>query len=452
MIAHLQIGLLLRMMKAPIDDSSRAAVYLTNSLTGWTEARQLEINFAELRKEHDAAQNVKQQEPIIVILGNPPYYGKAAPVKIEEERALTGAYRETRHPDLPKPQGQGLNDLYVRFFRMAERKIVEGTKRGVVCYISNYSWLDGLSHSGMRERYLDVFDTIYIDSLNGDKYRTGKVIPAGFPGAGESDPSIFSTPFNREGIQVGTAIATLIRKQEESKGTQQIHFRNLWGRDKLGQLTAEAAGKASITYETLTPEARLGLPLMPRLTGAEYLNWSKLPELFPTSFPGVKTSRDSMLVDIDRDALKKHIDAYFDPNVSHEDMRRINEDVMKPRKRYDALQIREYLQKRGTRGEIVRYFYRPFDMRWLYWDGETKLLDEKRSEYFPHVQPDNMWVEARQRTPTDIFDRGLFTRNLGDQIGNGMSSYFPLYLFNDVSSKQPQMQDMFQRTGAGVLI
>ena len=63
---------------------------------------------------------------------------------------------------------------------MAERRIAEGTEgKGVVCFISNYSWLDGLSFTGMRERYLEVFDRIWIDCLNGDKYKTGKLTPDG---------------------------------------------------------------------------------------------------------------------------------------------------------------------------------------------------------------------------------------------------------------------------------
>ena len=70
---------------------------------------------------------------------------------------------------------------------MAERRIAK-TGQGVVCFISNYSWLDGLSFTGMRERYLETFDAIRIDCLNGDKYKTGKVAPDGSP-----DPSIFST-------------------------------------------------------------------------------------------------------------------------------------------------------------------------------------------------------------------------------------------------------------------
>ena len=108
-----------------------------------------------------------------------------------------------------RPEGQGLNDLYVRFFRMAERRIAEKTGQGVVCFISNYSWLDGLSFTGMRERYLEAFDAVRIDCLNGDKYKTGKVAPDGSP-----DPSIFSTEGDPVGIQVGTAIATLVRKAE----------------------------------------------------------------------------------------------------------------------------------------------------------------------------------------------------------------------------------------------
>ena len=106
---------------------------------------------------------------------------------------------------------------------MAERRIVEKTGKGIVCFISNYSWLDGLSFTGMRERYLEVFDKIWIDCLNGDKYKTGKLTPDGKP-----DPSVFSTEHNREGIQVGTAIALLARKRSTSRPTKSS-FAQFWG-------------------------------------------------------------------------------------------------------------------------------------------------------------------------------------------------------------------------------
>jgi predicted helicase len=188
-VAHLQMGLLLQQLGAPLVEElgERAAVFLTNALTGWEPPKEPKtlLLFPELQDERDAAEHIKRDAPIVVVLGNPPYNGFAG-VAMAEERALSDAYRTTKQA--PAPQGQGLNDLYVRFFRMAERRIAEQTGRGVVCFISNYSWLDGLSFTGMRERYLDAFDTITIDSLNGDKYKTGKVTPDGQP-----DPSVFST-------------------------------------------------------------------------------------------------------------------------------------------------------------------------------------------------------------------------------------------------------------------
>ena len=148
---------------------------------------------------------------------------------VDEERGLSRAYRATKR--VRKPEGSGLNDLYVRFFRMAERRIAEKTGRGVVCFISNYSWLDGLSFTGMRERYLEAFDAIRIDCLNGDKYRTGKTTPDGHP-----DPSIFSTPEDPVGIQVGTAITTLVRKTDHAPAGK-VAFRHLWGQTKREQLS-----------------------------------------------------------------------------------------------------------------------------------------------------------------------------------------------------------------------
>src|SRR5664280_1749152 len=92
--------------------------------------------FTEMEEERDKAEAVKQHAPILVILGNPPYniYAGAA---IAEERDLVEAYRVTRC--VAAPQGRGLNDLYVRFFRMAERRITRGPEgKGIVCFISNY--------------------------------------------------------------------------------------------------------------------------------------------------------------------------------------------------------------------------------------------------------------------------------------------------------------------------
>jgi hypothetical protein len=79
----------------------------------------------------------------------------------------------------------------VCFLRIGERRIT-ATGRGIVCYISNYSYIDDPSFVVARQRLSAEFDTIWIDCMNGDSRETGKLTPDGRP-----DPSIFSTPFNR---------------------------------------------------------------------------------------------------------------------------------------------------------------------------------------------------------------------------------------------------------------
>ncbi|MHB0979667.1 MAG: type ISP restriction/modification enzyme [Thermoleophilia bacterium] len=422
-IAHLQLGLFLQHAGAPFSEHAgeRAAVYLTNALTGWEKPHDHahRLPFPELEDERDAAEKVKRDLPILVILGNPPYNIYAS-VAVDEERGLTDAYRSVRA--VAAPQGRGLNDLYVRFFRMAERRIVEATGRGVICFISNYSWLDGLSFTGMRERFLDVFDGIWIDCLNGDKYKTGKLTPDG-----ESDPSIFSTEHNREGIQVGTAI-TLLARRETHEPARAVHFRHLWGKTKPEQLLAMAhmEDEDGAPYEEIMPAGEIGLPFAPGSSSPEYASWHLLRELFPVFFPGVITSRDSFFVDIDRLKLVGRMKQYFDLETSHEVMARIAPSAMARVTGFDPVATRERLRKRGfIHNNIIRYFYRPFDIRWLYWEPETDLLERKRTDYFAHVFDENLWLEARQKQTMERFDRGCVTRSLGDNLGNGISSYFP---------------------------
>ena len=321
-VAHLQVGLTMQDLDAPLaeDGDERAGVFLTNALTGWEPTVQKPLPFPELEEERDRAERVKQDTPILVILGNPPYNGFAG-MAVDEERELSEAYRTTRR--VRRPEGQGLNDLYVRFFRMAERRIAEKTGQGVVCFISNYSWLDSLSCPGMRERYLDAFDVIRIDNLNGDKYRTGKVAPDGSP-----DPSIFTTPDDPVGIQVGTAIATLVRKLDHAPASS-VEFRDLWGQAKLAKLTDTADAAPDELYDAVEPKLPLGLPFAPAAVSQEWFDWPALPDLFPTWFPGVQTKRDSFLVDLDLDRLKTRITGYFDRNVSHDEIEQRYPDAVK---------------------------------------------------------------------------------------------------------------------------
>ncbi len=84
------------------------------------------------------------------------------------------------------------------------------------------------------------------------------------------------------------------------------------------------------------------------------------------------------MVDIDRERLIERMRLYFDPRVSDEEMRRACPTAMTDTARFNAEAVRDYLRTRGFLPDnVLQHYYRPFDCRWLYWEPETKLLDEK---------------------------------------------------------------------------
>lgn len=255
-----------------------------------------------------------------------------------------------------------------------------------------------------------------------DKYATGKLTPEGEP-----DPSIFSTEWNKEGIQVGTAIALLVRKEPHT-ALNEIQFRHFWGRTKKIQLLA-AAQEENTLYQQLEPSLELGLPFKPMQFDAAYSQGPLLTELFPTFYPGVQTKRDKLVVDIDLDSLLQQMEQYFDPSISHEQMKHICPCAIEGTTQFDAKPARDYLLKRGFLSQYVVYHcYRPFDVRWLYWEPETGLLGRKVPDYFPQVFDGNIWIVS-QHKPRRVWSRPQFVRSIGclDLMDRG-ASCIPLFL------------------------
>ncbi len=427
-VAHLQVGLTMQDLDAPLaeDGNERAGVFLTNALTGWEPKTTKPLPFPELEEERDRAERVKRDTPILVILGNPPYNGFAG-MALDEEQEMLEVYRSSKRVQLPDTRA--LHDLYVRFFRMAERRIAEKTGSGVICFISNYSWLDGLSFTGMRERYLEAFDAIRIDCLNGDKYKTGKVAPDGSP-----DPSIFSTEPDPVGIQVGTAIATMVRKADHAPA-EKVGFRHLWGQAKRAELMKTAESEPNELYESINPILQLGLPYVRTEVSESWFDWPSLRELFPVQFSGVNTNRDAFLVDIDLTSLKSRIADYFNPELSHEEIAKLHPAAMRTRARYHPRAIRDTLLTRGGPNDsgFLLYAYRPFDTRWLYWEADTKLLNEKRTDYRPHVFDGNIWLSAVPHLRKDATQpQACITQQMAclHLIERG-ANMFPAYLLSD---------------------
>ena len=461
-VAHLQVGLTMQELDAPLSDDSdeRAGVFLTNALTGWEPTVQKPLPFPELEQERERAERVKQDTPVLVILGNPPYNGFAG-MAVDEERELSQAYRTTKQ--VRRPEGQGLNDLYVRFFRMAERRIAEKTGQGVVCFISNYSWLDGLSFTGMRERYLEAFDAIRIDNLHGDR------IISEYTPDGHTSETIFALQGQSPGIKVGTSITLLSKAPVTGSTDKRILYRD------FHQARASERRKALVDsldapdidsgYSPLECNLSLGLPFKPMAVTDGWPDWPALPDLFPTSFPGVQTGRDMFLIDTDLDDLRQRIADYFNPTMAHEDIARRYPRVMTDTARFGARSVRDTLLSRGgpNVGGFVRYAYRPFDNRWIYWESETKLLREKSPHYPPHVFEGNLWFSAVPRLRRDSTEsQTAVTTHLASlHLNEWSASMFPVWLRDDGldidgtnSQRRPNLslsaQHYLDSVGAGV--
>ena len=442
-VAHLQVGLTMQALDAPLseDGNERAGVFLTNALTGWEPRAQKPLPFPELEEERDRAERVKQDTPVLVILGNPPYNGFAG-VAVEEERELSQAYRTVR--EVRKPEGQGLNDLYVRFFRMAERRIAEKTGRGVVCFISNYSWLDGLSFTGMRERYLDAFDAIRIDNLHGDR------IISEYSPNGRTSETVMAVQGQSSGIKVGTAITLLSKSGNvaDGNGNRRIFYRDFHQaraeERRTALLRSLDAPAMDSGYTEFQPNLDIGLPLKPMAVNPRWRKWPSLPDLFPVSFPGIKTSRDSFLTDIDVHRLEKRVADYFNNDLTHEEITRRYPSVMNSAARYNSRAVRDSLLKRDApdgKSGIIRYAYRPFDNRWLYWEAETKLLDEKRADYRMHGFAGNRSLVAQQK-PRREWSPPQVISHIGclDLMDRG-ATCFPAYLHDEQAEGQQGMLD-----------
>ena len=418
-VSHLQLGLLLHNLGVPLSTgrNERVGVFLTNSLTGWeppTGPKQ-RILLPELEQERDAADAVKRDARILVILGNPPYNAFAG-VSPKEEQGLVEPYKgiyftdqpggngkpskRVRHYALSDPASQGgwgirkfnLDDLYVRFFRLAERRIAEMTGKGVISFISNFSYLDDPSFVLMRQRFLSEFDRLWFDCMNGDSRETGKLTPDGKP-----DPSVFSTEYNREGIRVGTAVCIIVRKPTRGKKPD-VRFRHLWGVSKRQDLLASLTAKRfNAAYMRAGPCKDNRFSFRPENVSPAYTAWPKLPELAEDHYNGPVERRAGALISIDPAPLASRMKSYFDAKLADDEIRAIYPALMMTGNRIIGPEARKKIRSEHhfDPAAISRYPFKPFDVRWCYLANLRPLFSEPSPDLLLHRVPGNGYLITR---------------------------------------------------------
>lgn len=438
-ITHLQLGLFLAELGAPLDSGmdERPSVYMTNALTGWTENSEQLLPIEEFRTERAAAGNVKQAEPILVVIGNPPYNGFTG-VGEEPGDDLVAPYKEGLSDPPWEITKNKLDDYYIRFFRVAERRIAERTGKGIISYISNFGWLGDPSAVLMRRHLLKAFDRIYIDNLNGDSRETGKKTPSGEP-----DPSIFSSRLSRSGIQVGAAISLLVRTEDRDSAQPRVVYRDLWGSTKAADLEASLkVPQDDLPYEELVPNEKNWYRLRRWRPRPGYDSWPSLVDLahIPPKL-GLNENRAEVLVDTDREAVARRLAHFLDEDIELADLdRNLVRGLLETWSGYDPASAREALQAQGGFDEtrVKQFLVKPFDLRWAYIETGTTLWNRSRPEFQAASEVGSEFLLVRKNAPRALDGAAfLLSAELSDQHALHKDAYaIPLLLAKDENREE----------------
>jgi len=413
-MAHLKLDLLLRETGVEPSGSERFRVYLTNSLeehhpdtgtlfAGW------------LSEEANEANHIKRDTPVMVVLGNPPY-SISSSNKSDWIENLMYDYKD----DLSERNIQPLSDDYIKFIKFGQHYISKNSE-GVLAYISNNSFLDGIIHRRMRESLIDTFDKIFIIDLHGSAKKKEKAPD------GSIDQNVFD-------IQQGVSINIFVKSGATNKA--EVNLFDIYGlREEkynfLAKSNLEDIKWKKIRYSG--PEYYL--VKRDAILEADYNNGLSVADLFKEYSSGIKTHRDHFVVDSNKDKVDNRIKDFFD----------LDRSDLEIRNKYSLKDNRDWTLSDARKGQYTKdylkpYQYRPLDNRTIYYD--PNLIDFERPELMHHfIGKENLGlvlVKQAQAANIAYFDCIFISDKIADtnMFRRGGPNLFPLYLYPKESTQQ----------------
>jgi hypothetical protein len=363
-ISHLKLALFTRDHNVKFLDK-RAQVFLTNTLGDPVQRADdgglLAFFVPGLIEEAAAAERVKADQPILVVIGNPPWSATSHNKQPEIERLFDAWKNVDGRPGSAKVKDAriALNDDYLKFLRWAVWKVVEqpgGARHGVVAFVTNHGFINNRVHRGVRKALLDAFDEIHVFDLRGNQRLWVK---------GVVDEKVFPD------VQQGVAMTVLVRRDVESKGPANVRYRSMRGtrEEKYGVASTARLGDGEwLAVPTSAPYwsfAPADVPAEGDPEGGGYDTWPSVVDLFPVSTSGIQSSHDDLVSDVTVAAVAAKIRQVED--------RSIPDDVLKERylitenDRWKwATQRKAFVGFDETR--VIPWLYRLFDRRFVYWD------------------------------------------------------------------------------------
>ena len=300
-VAHIKLDMLLAETGYQHTSDKRLHVYLTNSLEESNNEQR--TFFAQcLSQEANAANDVKRNYPVMVMIGNPPYSVSSQ----NNGKWITNLVADYKK-NLNERNIQPLSDDYIKFIRLAQHYI-ENNGEGVFAFISNNSFIDGIIHRQMRRELLRVFDKIYILDLHGNS-RKKETAPDG-----SKDENVFDI---MQGVSINIFVKT---SHDDKKDAELFHFDILGTREEKYSFLNEHSLQ-SVSWQQLTPQAPQYF-FVPKdfALQEEYEKGFPIDQLMPIYSSGVKTSNDEELVsDIEYYSNNERVYFYRPFDIKHID-------------------------------------------------------------------------------------------------------------------------------------
>ncbi len=436
-IGHIKMSFLMEELGYAMQETDRFKLYLTNTLD-MEDLAQTEIPGLEsLSEESHKAGVIKKHEPILVILGNPPYSGHSATKNDWTEKLLketidgAQSYYEVDGKPLGEKNPKWLQDDYVKFLRFAQWKIHKAGQ-GIVGMITNHSYLDNPTFRGMRQSLMNTFNEIYIIDLHGNSLRKETTPEGG------KDENVFD-------IRQGVSIALFV-KEKNKKGCKLL-VDDLYGLREEKYDWLEKTKFSKKTYETAKPEKPFYFLKKDNTKGIkEFLNWTSMQEIFPVNSVGIVTARDNLTI---KWSAKEVLDTVRSFSKMDSELARQAYELGPDARDWQVKLAQEDLKSSELRPENIQpILYRPFDTRFTYYTGNSKGFHcMPRGEVMQHMLKDNLSLcFIRQYSGDESYSHALVSEYIVDNraffSSKGIIQQAPLYLYKHTESKRKSGHSM----------
>jgi type I restriction-modification system DNA methylase subunit len=399
----------------------RLGIYLTNSLEEAGTQKDLFSAFGlaqSITEEAKEATKIKNDKPIMVVVGNPPY-SVSSSNKSEWILNLIKDYKK----DLGERK-INLDDDYIKFIRFAEH-FIEKNKTGIVAMITNNSFIDGITHRQMRKHLLETFDEIYILDLHGNFKKKEKAPDGG------KDENVFD-------IQQGVSINIFVRKNENKTGLGVVYHSEVFGNRESKFEMLNKSDIEKIKWQKLNYSEPYFF-FVPKDFGEniEYEKGFKVDEVFLENAMGIVTGIDKLSIFQTKDELEKTTRSILN---SDDPYREFNiKDGRKYKKEERLKELRDM-----SVNEPTKVSYRPFDTRYMYYTQKSECwINSPRLDIMSNFTKENLgFCAVRAGRNADYHNYYVVNHITDKSIVSSLdnANIFPLYLYQEGGTKSPNLK------------